>query len=253
MEPTRHLLTTSFDGLVGFLPRLIAGLVILVLGYIVAKALARVAFLLLRRTAYDRFLGRLGVVDDREANATGVTDATKNEARKREAHPASRWTSQAVFVVVMLIALMQASVAWNLVMLSDGIARLLAYAPHLLGAIVIFAGALYFGNWTRDRLARGEGASFGQERRSLVASSVRAGILTLGAFMAMRELQIAPGIVTIAFAVTLSAIALAAALAFGLGSRGVAAQMTQDWYTRRGSARDGARRDQPHGERPSAP
>jgi hypothetical protein len=61
---------------------------------------------------------------------------------------------------------------------------------------------------------------------------VRAGVLAMGAFMALRELQIAPEIVTIAFTLTLAAIALAAALAFGLGSRGVAAQVTQQWYER---------------------
>jgi hypothetical protein len=65
-----------------------------------------------------------------------------------------------------------------------------------------------------------------------VAASVRAGVLALGAFMALRELQIAPEIVTIAFTLTLAAIALAAALAFGLGSRGVAGQVTQQWYER---------------------
>ena len=69
-------------------------------------------------------------------------------------------------------------------------------------------------------------------QRPLVASSVRAGVLALGAFMALRELQIAPEIVTIAFTLTLAAIALAAALAFGLGSRNVAGQVTQRWYER---------------------
>ncbi len=48
--------------------------------------------------------------------------------------------------------------------------------------------------------------------------------------MALRELQIAPEIVTIAFSLTVAAIALAAALAFGLGSRNVAGQVTQQWY-----------------------
>jgi hypothetical protein len=69
---------------------------------------------------------------------------------------------------------------------------------------------------------------------------VRAGILAVGAFMALRELQIAPEIVTVAFTVTVAAIGLAAALAFGLGGRGVAGQVAQRWYDRRPHA-NGAR------------
>jgi hypothetical protein len=57
--------------------------------------------------------------------------------------------------------------------------------------------------------------------------------------MALRELQIAPEIVTIAFTLTLAAIALAAALAFGLGSRNVAGQVTQQWYERQTAGGNG--------------
>ena len=65
----------------------------------------------------------------------------------------------------------------------------------------------------------------------------------MGAFMALRELQIAPEIVTIAFTLTLAAIALAAALAFGLGSRNVAGQVTQQWYDRQASTGNGTAKD----------
>jgi hypothetical protein len=65
----------------------------------------------------------------------------------------------------------------------------------------------------------------------------------MGAFMALRELQIAPEIVTIAFTVTLAAIALAAALAFGLGSRSVAGHVTQQWYERQAANGHGAAKE----------
>ena len=147
----------------------------------------------------------------------------------------------AVYVLVMLAAVMQAARAWNLQMVASGVAALIAYIPHLIGAAVIFAAALYFGDWVRGRMARGEGARLGQ--RPLVASAVRAAVLALGAFMALRELQIAPEIVTIAFTITLAAIALAAALAFGLGSRNVAGQMTQQWVDRQASAGNGVTKE----------
>ena len=212
MNSTTYWLSTAFHGAVAFIPSLFAGLVILAIGYIVARVLASATRAVLGRVGYDRFLMRIGVID------------------AVDAHAGSKWTGTAVYVLVMLAALMQASRAWNLEMVANGVAQLIGYIPHVIGAAVIFAAALYFGDWVRTRMARSEGASLGQ--RPLVASAVRAAVLAMGAFMALRELQIAPEIVTIAFTVTLAAIALAAALAFGLGSRNVAGQVTQRWYER---------------------
>ena len=54
--------------------------------------------------------------------------------------------------------------------------------------------------------------------------------------MALQQLGIATAIVTIAFTVALSAMAVAGALAFGLGNRELAGRVTRDWYERRGPA-----------------
>ena len=223
MNSTMHWFSTAFDGAVGFIPSLFAGLVILFVGWVIAKVLAGVTRNLLRRTGYDRLMTRIGVIDSSES------------------HLGSHWTGSAVFWLVMLATVMQTARAWNLQMVAVGISQIIAYIPHLIGAAVIFAAALYFGNWVRERIARGEGTRPGQ--RPLIAASVRAGVLALGAFMALRELQIAPEIVTIAFTLTLAAIALAAALAFGLGSRGVAGQVTQQWYEKQAGSNGHATRE----------
>jgi hypothetical protein len=237
MSYAMHWLSTAFDGIVGFLPSLVAGLVILLVGWVVASLLGRLTRAALGRIGYDRLLVKLGLI----------------EPDKALAYAGSRWTGRAVYVVVLLAALMQAARAWNLALVSTGIARILAYVPHLVGAAIIFGAALYFANWVRDRIGAREREREGVTQRPLVASAVRAGILALGGFMALRELQIAPEIVVIAFTATLASIALAAALAFGLGSRNVAAQVTQDWYERRPGT-DGARRPTPSppGAQPTA-
>ncbi len=224
MNSTMHWLSTAFDGAVAFIPSLIAGLLVLAVGYVLAKVLSSATTALLGRVGYDRFLAKIGLIDSPESRV------------------GTRWTAMAVYVLVMLAAVMQAARAWDLEMVATGVAHLIAYIPHLIGAAVIFAAALYFGDWVRSRMTRGEGARVGQ--RPLLASAVRAAVLALGAFMALRELQIGSEIVTIAFTVTLAAIALAVALAFGLGSRSVAGQVTQQWYERQSSMGNG-RRDAP--------
>jgi hypothetical protein len=181
-------MTHGLTGFVGFLPSLFGGLLILLIGYVVAKLLRRVTRSLLHRFGFDRLTQRLGVADQADPDA------------------GSRWAGTAVFAVVIIATLAQAAVAWKLSFVAVGLAAVLAYLPHVLGAIVIFGGALLVGNWVRDRIlgsatrplrAVAPGTSFGEHR--IVASAVRAGILALGGFMALRELQISAEIVTIAF------------------------------------------------------
>lgn len=226
METTFHWLRTAFDGIVAFLPNLIAGLVVLLVGYVLARILAGVTRSLAHRLGFDRFVARLGLADLGSAG----------ERRKAPSHH----LGSAVFFVVMVATIMQTARAWNLGFIADGLARFIAYLPHVLAAAVVLAVAIYIGNWVRDRLARPKRLASGAIEAvpggtRVLPSAVRAGILAVGAFMALRELQIAPEIVNAAFMFTLGAVALAAALAFGLGGRDVAGRIAQSWYERRGT------------------
>jgi len=225
METTVDWLTLAFGKLVAFLPSLIAGLVVLLVGYIIGVLLAKATRVLAHRLGFDRFIVRLGLGEPKGESA------------------ASNVLGKLVFFFVMVATIMQTARVWDLPFVAAGLARFLAYVPHVLAACVVFAVALFLGNWVRDRLMRG--AVEGEDRRvriSVLPSAVRAGIIALGSFMALRELQIAPEIVNAAFILLLAAAAVATALAFGLGARDVAGRVAQSWYDRRrvqtGFARD---------------
>jgi hypothetical protein len=70
----------------------------------------------------------------------------------------------------------------------------------------------------------------------------RGGVILLAIFMALQELGIATDIVTTAFAILFGAIALAMALAFGLGNRQLAGEVTRGWYEQYRAERDEALR-----------
>jgi hypothetical protein len=57
-------------------------------------------------------------------------------------------------------------------------------------------------------------------------------VVVLAVFMALQELGVATEIVTTAFAILFGAIALALSLAFGLGNRELAGEVTRNWYRR---------------------
>jgi ABC-type amino acid transport system permease subunit len=221
MNATVNWLSKAFGDVVAFIPNLIAAVVILLVGYLVALVLARITRPLLHKIGFDGLIRRVGLSDERDPEA------------------GSRWGGSLVFALVIIAAIMQAARALDLEFVASGLARFFGYVPHLVAAAFIFCMALFFGNWVRDRMLHAAETST-EQGSSIAASTVRAGILAVGAFMGLRELQIAPEIVTVAFTVTVAAIGLAAALAFGLGGRGVAGQVAQRWYDRRPRAGNGA-------------
>ncbi len=207
----------ALSSFVRFLPDLVAGLVVLLIGWVVAAVLRRVIRALLPRTGLDRFLARHELIE-----------------REPDTHAGSRVVASAAYWAILLIALMQASNLWGLGFVANGLGRIIAYVPNVVGAVVVFGLALLIGNWARDRLSRGA-----EERwhSTLLPDALRAAILTVGAFLGLRQLLIAPEILVIAFAFVFGSIAVATAIAFGLGGRHTVERMTHDWYERQRSAR----------------
>jgi hypothetical protein len=66
---------------------------------------------------------------------------------------------------------------------------------------------------------------------ALLASVARVAILVLVGAMALRQMGIANEIVNLAFGLLVGAIAVAAALAFGLGSRDLAGRQMERWVS----------------------
>lgn len=232
MDTVVKTLGDALASFVAFLPALVAGLIILLIGWIIAAVVRRVIRALLPRTGFDRFLTRHKITD-----------------RAPEKHTGSRVVASAAFWAIILIALMQASNIWGLEFVANGLGQVIAFVPNIVAAVLVFGVALLIGNWLRERLlSRAAEAQWGT---GILPGAVRAGILTIGAFLALRQLNIAPEILVIGFSLVFGAIAVATAIAFGLGGRHTVERMTHDWYERQRGSRLPER--EPPGERAGMP
>ncbi len=194
-----------------FLPNLLAALVILAVGLFVGKVMDRVTRRLLVAAGLDR----------RPAARKLLGPGT---ALERVPTTGGRLVYWLCALVTVGLAVDTLHLAW----LSAGVARVLAYSPNVLAAAAIVVVGYVAGNFLYRRVAAGQAASL------LWARLVRGAIFAVAAFMTLQQLGIATAIVTIAFTAALSAMAVAAALAFGLGNRELAGRVTRDWYERRG-------------------
>src|SRR5205085_5631564 len=84
---------------------------------------------------------------------------------------------------------------------------------------------LYIANLVANAIWASAGKNAG-----LLALAARISILVLAGAMALRQMGLAPEIIQTAFTLLLGAVAVAVALAFGLGSRDVAARIVADWH-----------------------
>jgi hypothetical protein len=84
-------------------------------------------------------------------------------------------------------------------------------------AVLIFGIGLYFANLAKNMIMK-----TGADQAGTIARLAQVAVIIFAASMSLRELGLANDIINLAFGITLGAMGLAAALAFGLGSREVA-------------------------------
>jgi hypothetical protein len=77
-------------------------------------------------------------------------------------------------------------------------------------------------------------------------------VILIAIFMALQQVGVAAEIVTAAFTLILGAVALAVGLAFGLGNRDLAGEITRRWYEE-GRLRHRRRQGQQTGEHATSP
>lgn len=214
----------GFDTFFAWLPSLLGALVILIIGYIVAKVVGNLVFRALRRAGLDRQLG--------EGRAgTWVQKATNSP---------SRLVGVIVFWAILLGAISLAATALGIDALTAFIGAVYAYIPNVIAALLIFLVASAVAAGIAAVVAR----TMGDTPTGKVLATVAPGIvMAIAVFMILQQLHIAETIVVITYAALIGSFALAAALAFGLGGRDVAARMLEGAYVKGQQSTDQMRRD----------
>jgi hypothetical protein len=127
-------------------------------------------------------------------------------------------------VAIMLFASVEALNLIGFTSLAELVAQFIAFAGRVILGLIIFGIGLYVANLAAQLIWSGGGKNSG-----LMALAARVSILVLAGAMALRQMGLAPEIIQTAFTLLLGAVAVAVALAFGLGSRDVAGRIVQNW------------------------
>jgi Conserved TM helix len=191
-------ITNAWSSVAAFAPKLVAALVILLVGYFVAKAISSILNKVLERVGFDRVVERGGV----------------RQALARSKYDASDILAKLVFWTVMLFVLQLAFGVFGPNPVSDLLRGLIAYLPNVFVAILIVVIAAAIARALTDLLSNLLGAVQGGQ---LIARGAGVAVLVFAVFAALDQLQIAPRIVTGLWYAILAAVVGSVIVAVGGG------------------------------------
>ena len=208
-------LQKGLDAFIAFLPNLIGFLVILIVGFIIAKIVKGIVSKGLEKLGVDKALhsGQLG--QQVEKVSPGASP--------------SKLIGSIAFWFIFVFVLSAAIGALKIPAVTTFMNQVLAYLPNVIAAVIIFAlaGAIAAAVAALVQKTMGDTPT-----GKLVSTAVPVLVMAIATFMILNQLKIAPAIVTITYAALLGAAALGMALAFGLGGRDVAGRMLEEAYQR---------------------
>lgn len=203
----------AMDSLIGFLPNLLGALLLLLIGFIIAKLIQAVTRKALESIGLDRHLAG--------------SDANQYVERVMPGASAANGISRVVFWLVFAFFIFSAIAVLGIPELTGFMDNVLLYLPNIIVAILIFVVAALLAGGVAAAASRLMGD---RPMGKIVAAVAPAVIMVIAMFMILQQLHIAEEIVQIAFAATMGALALGLALAFGLGGRGVAERLLEEAY-----------------------
>lgn len=210
--------------IVNGLPKFIGFLIILLIAYMVAKALSAGVHKLLESARLNKRV---------HAGAGG------NIIQRALPDPSSL-IAKIVYWVIFFFGLSIAVSVLGIPALVDFVRAVYGYLPNVLAAFLIFlvAGGISGAIATLATNAMGNTPT-----GKIVATVAPVLVMVIAVFMILNQLKIAPEIVNITYSAILFSAALGLALAFGLGGRDVASKMLQDLYIKGQEQKDRVKSD----------
>ena len=204
-EPLSRMLTMILESI----PAVFAAMLVLTISYMVGRVVAGLVTSLLGGIGFNAILERLGI---------------GRESAEGDAKTPSSIVGSLVLIAIMLFAATEAAGLLGFTALTDIVSEFLGFAGHIVVGLFILGIGLFLANLAASTVRAG-----GSAHASFLATTARIAIVVLAAAMGLRQMGLANEIISLAFGLTLGAVAVAVAIAFGLGGREIAARQLDSW------------------------
>jgi small-conductance mechanosensitive channel len=187
------------NDMANFLPKLVGFIVILVIGYFVAKLISRGAKKVLKKINFDYYVDKSGIGAPLER--AGFQDSGK-------------FAGKVIYYLIMLFVLKLAFASLDIVALEEPFNQLIGWIPKALIALVLIVVGGIIANGVRDII---RGITAGQSYQNLVTNVAYSGIWIITTLLAMDQIGIGEDVVNALTNVLLYSIGAIIVIKFGVG------------------------------------
>lgn len=203
-----EVVTNSFQNLwiktINFLPNLASALVVLVIGFFIAKFFAKFVTRTLKYLYFDKAIDSLG-----------IKEGMKNIGMKIDISKFIGLIVQWFFIIVFLVA---AADILKLTQITEFLNKVLIYIPNVVIAVVILILGVVFANFIHGMVKASMHVA-NLELSIFIAAIAKWAILIFAIMAALVQLKIASELVSSLFQGVIAMFALAGGIAFGLGGK----------------------------------
>ncbi len=203
VQPATGVLNQLFD----IIPGLFAALIIIGIAVFIGKIASSLVEGLLKSVGFDKVAGLVGLAEVKAESAPSAIVA------------------KIINFAIILFAAMEAFNVLKLDAISDIINRFILFGGQVLVGVIILVVGLMIANFA-EKAIKGSGSS----NAGFLATFAKVGIMVLAVAMGLQEMGIASEIINLAFGLLLGAIAVAVAIAFGVGCKDIAAQKAKEFF-----------------------
>ena len=210
-------MTTLWTKIASFIPNLIAALLIILLGLVVAK---------IADTVLSKGFAKIGL--DRLMSGAGVSKLLR---RAGITAPVSRLIGKIVYWFIVLTFVISAAETLGLARVSSTLDAFALYLPKVFGAALILLAGLLLSHVVNG-IVRGAAEGIGVDYAQGLGRFAQGLLVIITVSLAIGQLQIETALLNTVIAIVLVSFGAAAALALGLGSREVVGQIIAGVYIR---------------------
>ncbi len=203
LESISQPVTNMIDTITALIPRLFGAAIILVIAIVLGRVVADIIARLLASAGADKLPEKLGFASGSIGGRT-----------------ASEIAGSLVLAAIVLMALVQASDVLGFRLLTDAIAAFGVASAQIIAGLFVLAAGLWVSNLAANAV---RGSSLDNAR--MLAAVTRAVILFFTVPLALMQMGLPAQIITIGFGAIMLAVAIAAAIAFGVGGRHAAGRI----------------------------
>lgn len=196
-----------------YLPAILGALLILMIGWIIAKLIQRVVTNLLTLIRIDAAAEHAGL----------TTFLRKGEIKES----ASDLLGKLVYWLIMLIVLVTAVNALGLTTASQLLDKVFLYVPNVIAAVFVIILGTFLAAIVSGIVLTGS-ANAGLKNAKLIADSSRIAIIVFASIIALDQLGIETNLLVSTFSIIVAGIALAFGIAVGLGAKDQVAKYLND-------------------------